>query len=83
MKINIDMELLEAIASYYEFPVAVFLMQVKDFPKKTTRLEAFKEKAEKYDRIRDIFECNSDNPADYIDKKEYRKAESLDKEESK
>jgi hypothetical protein len=50
-----DLKLLERIAEYYEFPLAVFFGNERCFPEKT-RNEAWRKKAEKYDKIKDIVE---------------------------
>lgn len=54
LKVEIEWKLLERIAKYYEFPVAVFLGNMKAFPKGKTRNEVLKKKAELYDKIKEI-----------------------------
>ena len=53
MIIKIEWELLERIADYYQFPVAIFLTDIKVFKNKT-RNEALQQKAELYDKIEAI-----------------------------
>ena len=53
MIIKIEWELLERIADYYQFPVAIFLADIKVFKNKT-RNEALQQKAELYDKIEAI-----------------------------
>jgi len=59
---------LKAIADYYDFPSAVFLMQPKDFTKRTkaykNRMEHLFKEAEKLEQIREILdgEPNADDP---------------------
>ena len=54
-KLEVELKLLQSVASYYQFPMAVFFMQPKDFPK-GTRNAALSRKADAYDRIKDIVE---------------------------
>lgn len=57
LEVTLKWKLLERIAEYYEFPTAVFLSDINNFdslPK--TRNETFRQKAEKFDKIKDIFE---------------------------
>lgn len=55
LEVKIKVKLLERIAGYYEFPLAVFFGDKKMFKKKTRNL-AWKKKAEKYDKIIEIIE---------------------------
>ena len=50
-KIEIDYKLLERIAKYYEFPVATFFMQVKNFPKPETRYKSLLKRIKKIKTI--------------------------------
>jgi hypothetical protein len=53
----LEMKLLQRIAEYYEFPVAVFFSNLDNFKKESrTRNEALFKIAEKYDKIKDIIE---------------------------
>jgi len=54
LKVEIEWKLLERIAEFYEFPSAVFLGNMKIFPKCKTRNKLFKKKAELYDKIKDL-----------------------------
>ena len=54
LKVTIEWKLLERIAEYYGFPVTVFLHSLMNFPKQKTRDAEIREKAEKYDRIKDV-----------------------------
>lgn len=56
-KIEIEWKYLEKIAEFYEFPVAVFLGHEKIFPpSKLTRNQILFEKAEMFERIKDIMD---------------------------
>ena len=57
-KIEVEIKLLQSIATYYEFPFAVFFMNTKNFShgKFKTRREALSKKAASFDRIKEIFE---------------------------
>lgn len=61
LKIEIEWKLLERIAEYYEFPSAVFLGNVKVFPKAKTRNESWRKKAELFDKIRELCEEQGEN----------------------
>lgn len=50
----VEIKLLERIAEYYEFPMAVFFTE--DAFKGKTRNKVWQEKAEKYDKILEIIE---------------------------
>lgn len=55
LKFNIELELLQKIAEYYRFPLAVFFGNLdvfKNTPK--TRDEAVMKKAEKFDKIKEV-----------------------------
>lgn len=55
--IEMDYAVLEAVARYYEFPVAVFFMPKKEWNKphlSGTRLTNFVKEQEKLERIREI-----------------------------
>ena len=57
LKVEIEWQLLERIAEYYQFPVAVFCGNrgmFKEQPK--TRDETFKRKLEAFDKIKEIIE---------------------------
>lgn len=57
LKVEIEWELLERIAAYYEFPVAVFLGDIRMFRNKTknkTRNKVLVKKAELLDKILNI-----------------------------
>lgn len=58
-KVEINVKLLEKIAEYYEFPLAVFFMQPKDFPK-GRRVEHLWKKCTAYDKIVEIVEEERD-----------------------
>jgi len=51
--IVIEIKLLQRIAEYYEFPVAVFFTK-RDAFKEKTRNKVWQKKAEKYDKILEI-----------------------------
>ena len=55
--VELNMEVLQAVAKYYEFPVAVFFLPKSEWEKKkeVTRLSELLEKADKLDNIRDMF----------------------------
>lgn len=59
-KVEIEWKLLERIAEYYEFPVAVFLGNNKMFKDKT-RSKALRREAELYNKIKEIVEVASRN----------------------
>ena len=54
IEVKIKLKLLERIAEYYEFPLAVFLLPDDKIFKEKTRNLAWKKKADKYDRIIEI-----------------------------
>ena len=54
-KVEIKIKLLERIAEFYRFPMAVFFMQIKDFRPKT-RQEVFNKKTKYFDKIKEIVE---------------------------
>ena len=56
LEVKIKWKLLERIAEYYEFPVAVFLHDIKNFPKQATRNGELKRKAELFDKIKELVE---------------------------
>jgi len=60
-KVEIEWKLLERIAEFYEFPTAVFLGNLKIFPKSKTRNESFRKKAQLYDKIKEIIEDEQDD----------------------
>ena len=56
LKVEIEWKLLERIAEFYEFPSAVFLGNMKIFPKCKTRRESFRKKAQLYDKIKEVID---------------------------
>jgi len=55
--VELDMKLLQTIAKYYQFPVAVFFLPEKEWAKggeDRTRVSELQEKAEQLDKIREI-----------------------------
>ena len=57
LKVEIEWKLLKRIASYYQFPSAVFLGNMDMFKEKPkTRSQALRKKAELYDKIKDLME---------------------------
>jgi len=56
LKIEVEWKLLERISKFYEFPSAVFLGNMKVFPKCKTRNELFMKKAKLYDKIKELME---------------------------
>lgn len=54
-KLEVEMKLLERIAEYYEFPLAVFFGNVKMFGDRTRNV-ALRKKAGIYDKIKELME---------------------------
>ena len=58
-KVEIEVKLLQKIADYYEFPLAVFFMQEKDFPSDAgakTRTEGLRRQMFRFkEKINDIY----------------------------
>ena len=52
-KVEIELKLLNRIAEYYEFPLAVFLGNLKIFKHKT-RNQALRRKADLFDKIKEL-----------------------------
>ena len=56
LKIEVEWKLLERIAEFYQFPTTVFLGNLKVFPKRKTREDSFRKKAELFDKIKEGIE---------------------------
>ena len=58
--IKLDLEVAKLIASYYQFPTAVFLLDIKDAKKmlKGTRKAKFGRAWEKLEQIKEIIESD-------------------------
>ena len=57
-KVEIEIEILQSVADYYEFPMAVFFLPKEEWEKNqnTTRLSSLIKNNEKLDKIKDIIE---------------------------
>ena len=56
-KVELEFSFLQRIAEYYDFPVAIFFLQPKDFPTpKVTRDYRVMAKAKAFDQIKEITE---------------------------
>lgn len=54
-KVSIDLELLERIAEYYEFPLAVFFSDIKCFKHKTRKESKLKRIKDFEKELNDLF----------------------------
>jgi hypothetical protein len=57
LKVMMELPFLERIAEFYGFPFAVFFSDINNLSKFKTRNDAFRNKIEAFDKIKEIIDC--------------------------